>query len=167
MVGIYKITNKLNGKSYIGVHKTKNPNDDYIGSGKLISRAIKKYGRDSFIKEVLYVYDNPKDMFLKERELVTEVFVKDESNYNCKPGGHANWYYVNEHGLNHKNDQHLVLRDRIKNDDTFAKEFSQKMSKASSWRSFNANMSKEERSAAGKRAAAARWNKRSGDGKVT
>lgn len=45
MYTVYKTTNIINGKYYIGVHKTTNPNDSYLGSGKAIKEAIKKYGK--------------------------------------------------------------------------------------------------------------------------
>ena len=48
---IYKITNQINGKYYIGRHATKDVNDSYMGSGIGIKNAIAKYGVENFINE--------------------------------------------------------------------------------------------------------------------
>lgn len=52
MYTVYKITNTINNKYYIGVHKTQNPNDLYFGNGAAIKQAIKKYKKENFTKFV-------------------------------------------------------------------------------------------------------------------
>ena len=92
---IYKITNKINGKIYIGKHQTKNLNDDYMGSGKLIRKAIEKYGIDKFSKELIHIFDNEIDMNNMESILVTEDFCNLDTNYNLCPGGLGGFGYLN------------------------------------------------------------------------
>ena len=88
---IYKITNNINSKFYIGMHKTDNLNDGYMGSGKLIRMAIEKYGVENFNKEILHVCDNEIDMRNKEKELV----VLHEMSYNLCEGGKGGFGYIN------------------------------------------------------------------------
>ena len=84
---VYQITNLVNGKIYIGKHTTKNPYDNYMGSGKGIIRALKKYGIGNFTKEILFCFDKETDAFLKEGELVTQEFVDRDDTYNMIVGG--------------------------------------------------------------------------------
>ena len=84
---IYKITNLLNGMIYIGQHTTTNPNDGYMGSGKYITRAIKKYGVENFKKEILFECSSQEELNAKELELVNEEFVKRTDTYNLVLGG--------------------------------------------------------------------------------
>jgi len=97
---IYKITNKLDGKIYIGKHQTKDLHDGYMGSGKLLRYAINKYGLENFTKEILFQFDNEADMNAKEGELVTEEFVKEDTNYNLCPGGNGGFGHININKLN-------------------------------------------------------------------
>lgn len=84
---IYKTTNAVNGRVYIGAHATPDINDGYLGSGKYLKRAIKKWGVENFSKEILFSFTNERDMFQKERELVTEDFISSNGTYNIKLGG--------------------------------------------------------------------------------
>ena len=87
---IYKTTNLVNKKFYIGKHKTTSLNfDGYLGSGKLIKMAIKKYGINNFLRETLFVFDNDLDCSIKEREILSENFLIENHNncYNLHVGG--------------------------------------------------------------------------------
>lgn len=86
---IYKLTNQINGKIYIGKHVTENINDGYFGSGYYLSRSVKKYGKENFKKEILFVFDNEEDMNAKEKELVNLEFVLRTDTYNLVLGGNG------------------------------------------------------------------------------
>lgn len=88
---IYKITNLINGKYYIGKHQTKRLDDGYMGSGKVLKHAIKKYGIENFKKEILHIFDNEQEMNAKEKELV----VVNEQTYNLNEGGKGGFSYIN------------------------------------------------------------------------
>jgi hypothetical protein len=86
---VYKITSKIDGKIYVGVRSC-NCNmheDNYLGSGIALKRAIKKYGKEFFTKEILFNFSTNKEAFLKEAELVNEEFVLRKDTFNLSVGG--------------------------------------------------------------------------------
>lgn len=89
---IYKTTNKINGKWYIG--KDKQNNYNYFGSGSLLKKAIKKYGKENFQKEILEETSN-----LSSREIYwieKTNAVKDPMSYNMVPGGGGRGIWTEE-----------------------------------------------------------------------
>lgn len=92
MYYIYRITNKINGKTYIGQHKYKKLDDDYMGSGKLLKLAYKKYGIESFIKEILYSniqYKETADDV--ERFAIAKERALGKAEYNIADGGEGGY----------------------------------------------------------------------------
>ena len=90
MYYIYRITNKINGKTYIGQHKYKKLNDSYMGSGKILKQSIKKYGIENFKKEILVFNISKKD----QADLLEKTFIVSEREkvgvencYNIADGG--------------------------------------------------------------------------------
>ncbi len=84
---IYLTINSINFKKYIGKHETDDLNDGYIGSGKLLNKAIKKYGKENFTYRIVYIFDSPEGMWAKEVKLVNEKWIARKDTYNLAPGG--------------------------------------------------------------------------------
>lgn len=91
---LYKITNLVNNKIYVGVHKTSNVTDDYMGSGKVIRRAIQKHGVENFRKDILEFFENQELMYAKEKEMVTDEFLERDDVYNIRRGGHGGFDHI-------------------------------------------------------------------------
>lgn len=99
---VYQITNLINNKIYVGVHQTISLEDSYFSSSKAVKQAVQKYGRENFRKDILFVYDNPIDMFEKEKELVNEEFIGRSDTYNITCGGIGSWDHWNNGSEKHR-----------------------------------------------------------------
>jgi hypothetical protein len=96
---LYKITNKLNGRFYIGIHSTEDINDGYMGSGSLIMQAIKKYGKKNFEKTIIKYCETREKLVELEERVVNKRFVARKDTYNLSTGGagaESSWEKSNE-----------------------------------------------------------------------
>jgi len=87
---IYKTTCTVTGKFYIGMHSTDDINDGYLGSGSILSRSVKKYGKDKHTYEVLEFLPDRKSLGLREEELITEELRANPMCMNIRTGGTGN-----------------------------------------------------------------------------
>ena len=93
---VYETVCLVTGKSYIGKHKTKVIDDKYLGSGRDLIAAVRVFGKDNFVKKILFVFDKDWQMDVAERILV----VRDSDiSYNISCGGKGGWDYINKNNL--------------------------------------------------------------------
>lgn len=111
---LYEIKNNLNGKIYIGIHSTENINDGYMGSGSLIIKAVKRYGKNNFTKTILEYCDNRELLVELEKKVVNQQFVDRKDTYNLSVGGssmNSTWKKSNETiAYKFKNDEDWVKK---------------------------------------------------------
>jgi len=93
---IYKTTNLINEKFYIGMHSTSNLNDGYIGSGKRLKASIKKYGVDNFKFEILEYCDSRELLAEREKYIVNQEMIDNILCLNLKIGGIGGGIFTHE-----------------------------------------------------------------------
>ena len=87
---IYKTTNKVNGKVYIGQHKVRSvfATDRYLGSGVKLKPAIKKYGKENFSKEIITIAMSQLEADVLEKYYIEKYdSTNPEKGYNILIGG--------------------------------------------------------------------------------
>lgn len=97
---IYKTTNLINNKIYIG--KNKGNNNWYLGSGKLLIYAIKKYGKENFKKEIIEICTSLEHMIEREIFWIEKLNARDRNiGYNIQIGGDGgdNYQYMSPEKL--------------------------------------------------------------------
>lgn len=89
MIGyIYKTTNKINNKVYIGKHESSIYDPRYLGSGVILLKALNRYGTDAFTNEVLLEAETIDELNDAEKRLISEYKTQYGDNcYNIAEGG--------------------------------------------------------------------------------
>lgn len=103
---IYKTTNLINGKIYIGQASGKRSlsTSDYLGSGKTLKQAIKKYGVENFKRTLIDIGENKKDLNRKERFWINFYDARNCSiGYNIHLGGGGTLSGKDHHDVSGKN----------------------------------------------------------------
>ena len=114
---IYLTLNSANNKMYIGKRKSRNLNDSYLGSGKILKQAFNKYGIENFRKEILAIAFSEEELCRLEKHYI-EVFgaIENEKYYNLAEGGtggHTIAGYTKEQKEEYKRKMSNSLKGRV------------------------------------------------------
>jgi hypothetical protein len=138
---IYKTTNLLSGRYYIGMHSTDNLEDGYLGSGYLISRAIKKHGKENFSRVILEFCSSREELKKRESEIVTLSEIAKKECMNLQVGG-GGGFSSEEHRkkffetVNYEA-SHKIIKWLRENDEDWYKEYCKKISDSHKRINFN------------------------------
>lgn len=114
---IYKTTNLINGKFYIG--QDFNNDSKYYGSGKLLTMAIKKYGKENFKKEILEYCSSEKELDDREIYWISKLNATNRDiAYNICEGGRSYRTMKGENnvrfGKTHTEEAKAIIREKRK-----------------------------------------------------
>lgn len=90
---VYKTFNLFTGKSYIGFHATDNLDDNYIGSGLYLKKAIKKHGKNNFCMGIIDFYSR-EEILEKEKYWINFYNTLVPNGYNLTEGGDGRLGYI-------------------------------------------------------------------------
>lgn len=113
---IYKTTNILNGKFYVGQDLHNNP--EYLGSGLILNNAINKYGKENFKKETIEICNTKEDLNKKEKFWIKELKSQNrEVGYNISDGGSGGDTFSNNPNKEIIRERHRIsITERNKKD---------------------------------------------------
>lgn len=108
---IYKTTNLLSGKYYIGMHSTDSLNDGYFGSGIYLRRSLNKYGTKNHKLEILEFCKTREELKSREEEIVNlnEIAKKECMNLRVGGGGTDIGYWLGKKGHPHTEESKLKI----------------------------------------------------------
>lgn len=94
---IYLTKNLVNGRLYVGKHKSEKYDSQYFGSGKILLQAIDKYGIQNFTNEIIYEAKTEEDLNQKEIQYISEYRRKyGKLMYNIAFGGDGGDIFTNK-----------------------------------------------------------------------
>ena len=90
---VYETTNHVTGKKYIGIcsfQDSLQPKTCYLGSGKILRQAIKKYGRENFTRKIIQECDSYDELAKAEQAWIQAYnAVESAEYYNISSGGYG------------------------------------------------------------------------------
>ena len=129
---IYKITNTLNNKIYVGKREKQVFDESYWGSGRHITASINKYGKEHFIREVIEWCDSREYLCERERYWINKLNTKDpQIGYNITDGGLGAKLCGENNGMYGKHHTE-ESKNKMSNSHprSYSKEFGEKISKS-------------------------------------
>tara|TARA_R110000851_G_scaffold35403_1_gene93141 strand:+ start:1949 stop:2587 length:639 start_codon:yes stop_codon:yes gene_type:complete len=93
---IYKTTNLLSGKYYIGMHSTDNLDDGYIGSGTRLRYSINKHGKNNHKLKILEFCNSREELIAREKEIVNLNEIAKVECMNLMVGGQGGFISVEQ-----------------------------------------------------------------------
>ena len=107
------------------MHSTSNLKDGYLGSGKRLRHAIRKYGVENFVLEIIEWCETRNILAKREQEIITESHITDEKCYNLKKGGLGGGkFYSKEHQYKCSQAAGIKHREMLKSDPNYRKKIS-------------------------------------------